>query len=215
MTQDRETEQDPVVHDGIYELSNKVRLRVEGEVAPLLMKDIAQMAGGDEPQPPTAHVAEKERDEPNPSDPEYIEAHERWTAETSIRLLRALVTSITKLESFPEGMEGPESEEFRDMVEGVGLTLARSVKLRYVQWVFYVALTVQKDIMDLGVVLMRQSGAREEDVAEAQALFRGGEERDSDNGASPRGNRADRRRVSRRSMPHRPETSTSAHPRRD
>ncbi len=195
MTQ--ETEQDPVVRDGIYELSNQVRLRVEGTVAPLLLKDIAEMAGGDEPQPPMAHVVEKERDEPNPSDPDYMAAHQRWTAETSIRLLRALVTSLTTLEDVPEGMDGPESEEFSDMLEGVGLKLGRSPKLRYVQWVFYVALTEQKDIIDLGVVLMRQSGAREEDVAEAQALFRRGEERDSNNGASPGGNRADRRRVSR------------------
>lgn len=197
MIQDQETEQDPVVKDGIYELSNKVRLKVEGTVAPVLMMDIAQMAGADEPQPPMAHVAEKERDEPNPSDPDYIADHDKWTADTQIRLLRALVTSLTKLESYPSGMVGPESEEFAEFVEAVGLQPARSDQLRYVQWVFYVALTEKKDFIDLGVVLMRQSGAREEDVAEAQALFRGGEERDSDNGASPGGNRADRRRVSR------------------
>ncbi len=196
-----ETEQDTALQDdGIYQLSNGVRLKVEGVIAPLLLKDIATMAGGDEPRPPVVFVKTKEREEPNPDDPEYIAAHQFWVAETSIRLLRALATSLTKLDTHPAEMIGPESEEFEDIVLDSGLQLARSgSQRRYIQWLLYVALTEQKDIMNLGVVLMRQSGAREEDVAEAQELFRSGEERATDNGASPVGNRADRRRLQRES----------------
>ena len=194
-----ETEQDTGLQDGIYELSNGVRLRVEGVVAPLLLKDIAQMAGGDEPKPPVVFIEAKQREEPNADDPDFKADHELWVAETSIRLLRALATSLTKLQGYPPEMIGPESEEFEEMVLAVGLKPARSGNQRYVPWLFYVALTEQKDIMNLGVVLMRQSGAREEDVAEAQELFRSGKERTADNGASPGGNRADRRRVQRES----------------
>ncbi len=192
-----ETEQDTDLQDGIYHLTNGVKLRVDGVVAPLLLKDIATMAGGEEPKPPVVFIEAKERDEPNPDDPSYVAEHTLWVAETSIRLFKALATSLTKLESYPEDMIGPESEEFEEMVKAVGLTPARPGHQRYIQWLSYVAMTDREELKKLSAVLMRQSGAREEDVAEAQELFRSGEERTTDNGASPVGNRADRRRISR------------------
>lgn len=187
MTQ--ETEQDPV-----YALASGVKLRFH-KFSPLLLSQIASTIGENEPKPPMVLDTNKEREEENPLDPDYVAEHNRWAAATSVRLLRALVAAGSTLEDKPEDMMAADSEEFETFMELVEIPLATKAQARYTQWVMYVALTSPEDMNNLNIELMRLAGAREEDVAEAQALFRGIEERRADNGASPQRSRRDRRAV--------------------
>ncbi len=190
MTQ--ETEQ-----DAVYELSNGVKVRLR-KMSPVLVAQVATNVGEGEPKVPSVYNEDKERDEDNPLHPDYILEHDRWAAGRGIRLLRALVAGATTLEEKPDDVIAPDSQEFVDFMELMEITLSPSALGRYTQWVMYVGVQDQSEMADFSAVLMRMAGAREEDVADAQALFRGDEERTADNGASPLGNRRDRRALQRR-----------------
>lgn len=183
------TDQDPV-----YKLESGVKLRFH-KFSPLLLNQIAQTIGENEPKPPMVFDENKEREEENPNDPDYVAAKTRWAAATSVRLLRALVSAGTNLESKPDDMMAADSDDFETFMELVEIPISGSAQGRYTQWVMYVALTSPEDMNNLNIELMRLAGAREEDVAEAQALFRSIEERLADNGASPKRSRRDRRAV--------------------
>ena len=180
--------------DRVYELDSGVKLRFH-QFSPLLLNQIASTIGENEPKPPMAFDENKERELENPLDPDYVAEHNRWAAATSVRLLRALVAAGSKLEEKPDDMMAADSEEFEQFMELVEIPISVNAQGRYTQWVMYVALTSPEDMNNLNIELMRLAGAREEDVAEAQALFRSIEERRADNGASPKRSRRDRRAV--------------------
>ncbi len=180
--------------DAVYELASGVKLRFH-KFSPLLLNQIATTIGENEPKAPMVFDENKARDEENPLDPDYVAAHNLWAAATAVRLLRALVAAGTKLESRPDDMMADDSEEFEQFMELVQIPISANSQGRYTQWVMYVALTSPEDMNALNIELMRLAGAREEDVAEAQALFRSIEERRADNGASPKRSRRDRRAV--------------------
>ncbi len=186
-----ETEQ-----DAVYELSNGVKVRLR-KMSPILLAQVATQVGQGEPKVPMLYNEDKEREEDNPLDPDYIADHDRWAAGRGIRLMRALVGGATSLEHSPDDVMGHDSDEFAQFLELMEIPLSPSAQGRYTQWVMYVGIQDQEQMADFSATLMRMAGAREEDVAEAQALFRGDEERTADNGASPVGNRRDRRAVQR------------------
>ncbi len=190
MTQ--ETEQ-----DAVYDLAQGVRVRLR-KMSPVLLAQVATNVGEGEPKVPTHYNEDKEREEDNPLDPDYVADHDRWAAGRGIRLMRALVAGATSLECCPDDVMGRDSEEFADFMELMEIPLSPSAQGRYAQWVMYVGIQDQEQMADFSATMMRMAGAREEDVAEAQALFRGDEERTADNGASPVGNRRDRRAIQRR-----------------
>lgn len=183
--------------DAVYELSNGVKVRLN-KMSPVLLAQIATNVGEGEPKVPSTYNEDKEREEDNPLDPDYIADHDRWAAGRGIRLMRALVAGATTLEHCPDDVMAHDSQDFADFMELMEIPLSPSAQGRYTQWVMYVGVQDQEQMADFSARLMRMAGAREEDVAEAQALFRGDEERPADNGASPVGNRRDRRAIQRR-----------------
>ncbi len=183
--------------DAVYELSNGVKVRLR-KMSPVLLAAVATNVGQGEPQVPMVYNEDKERDEDNPLDPDYVAEHDRWAAGRGIRLMRALVAGATSLDHCPDDVMGHDSEEFADFLELMEIPLSPSTQGRYAQWVMYVGVQDQEQMADFSATLMRMAGAREEDVAEAQALFRGDEERTTDNGVSPKRNRRDRRAIQRR-----------------
>lgn len=182
--------------DAVYELSNGVKLRLR-KMSPALLAAIATEVGEGEPEVPIIYNEDKEREESNPLDPRYIADRARWGAGKGLRLLQAMVLAATTLDEKPDDIMAPESQEFTDFMEVVGLPLAPSAQGRYTQWVTFLGVTDVDDMRELNAVLMRMGGAREEDVAEAQALFQSDAERTADNGASPKRNRRERRAVQR------------------
>lgn len=182
--------------DAVYELSNGVKVRLR-KMSPVLLAQVATTVGQGEPKVPVSYNEDKERDEDNPLDPDYVADHNRWAAGKGIRLLRTLVAAATTLEHKPDGIMAPESQDFAEFMELMEIPLATSEQGRYTQWVMYLGVQDEDEMKDFSAVLMRMAGAREEDVADAQALFRGEPERTTDNGASSVGNRRDRRALQR------------------
>ena len=152
--------------------------------SPVLVNNAMKAIMKDEPKIPKVWIEDKGRDEENPNDPDYIFARRVWLADVGMRSLRALIPTGTSLHSKPDGMVGPEDEDFADLIQSMGEEPATGVHTRYVQWLLLVAMGKQ-DLEALGMALMRRAGVREEDVREALDTFQGLEGRGTDNGTSP------------------------------
>ncbi|KKK92608.1 hypothetical protein LCGC14_2701220 [marine sediment metagenome] len=167
----------------ILKLSTGVELELRTTSA-LLLSNAMKANMADEPRAPKAWIEDKQREEENPNDPDFIQAHQLWLAEAGIRSLKALIPTGTRIHCKPDEMVGPEDEDYADFMESMGEVAAKGVHTRYVQWVMLVA-TGTEDLKTLSAALMRRAGVREEDVSEAQDMFPGDEERRVDNEPSP------------------------------
>ncbi len=174
----------------VLKLSTGVVLRLRRPSSMLVMEATKALMA-DEPRPPRVFIQEKEREEENPNDPDYIAAHNIWLAEVGVRSLKALIPTGTAMESKPEDVVGPEDEDFADLMAAMGQEAAPGRYSRYVQWVMSVACS-GADLEILSMRLMRLSGIREEDVAEMLAGFPGLEERLANTGGAPDGGDPDR-----------------------
>ncbi|KKL11431.1 hypothetical protein LCGC14_2545910 [marine sediment metagenome] len=119
------------------------------------------------------YIEAKGREEENPSDPDYLAALKQWKLDVGMRGLRALIPSGTSLESVPEGLPGPDDEDYLDLMASMTIDPGVGRFTRYVQWVLHVACAGVDDIDDLSNALQRRIGVTEEDVAKAQAMFQG------------------------------------------
>ena len=126
-----------------------------------------------EPKPPRVYIKDKEREEENPSDPDYLAALKEWKVEVGMRGLRALIPSGTTMESVPDSLPGPEDEDYIDLMASMTIDPGSGRFTRYVQWVLHVACAGIDDIDNLSNALQRLIGVSEEDVAKAQAMFQG------------------------------------------
>lgn len=154
--------------------------------SPILVDNLMRSFSADEPHIPKVWIKDKERDEENPNDPDYLAAMEAWYAESGMRSIKALLPTGSRIRSKPEDMPGPEEPDFADLMDTMGQPLGKSRFSRYTQWVLLYA-TNPQDLAILGVKLLRRAGVREEDVREAQALFQGLQERIADSRTPPGG----------------------------
>ncbi len=141
--------------------------------APMVVQSAFKEAKKNEPKPPTVYIKDKDRNEENPSDPDYVAALKQWRYEAGMRGLRALIPTGTTLETVPNGIPGPDHEDYADLMASMQIDPGAGRFTRYVQWVLHVACGGVDDLDSLTNVLMRRLGVTEEDVAEAQASFRG------------------------------------------
>ncbi len=150
--------------------------------SPVLVDNLMRSFSAGEPRVPKVWIKDKERDEENPNDPDYLSAMEAWYAESGMRSIKALLPTGSRIRSKPDDMPGPEDPDFADLMDTMGQELGKSRYSRYTQWVLLFA-TNPQDLALLGVKLLRRAGVREEDVREAQALFQGLQERIADSRA--------------------------------
>ncbi len=141
--------------------------------APMVVQSAFKEAKKNEPKPPTVYIKDKDRNEENPSDPDYVAALKQWRYEAGMRGLRALIPTGTTLETVPNGIPGPDHEDYADLMASMQIDPGAGRFTRYVQWVLHVACGGVDDLDSLTNALMRRLGVTEEDVAEAQASFRG------------------------------------------
>ncbi len=174
--------------------------------SPMALKDAMDAMVKDHPEPtvPKVWTEDKNREEPNESDPDYRLALMRWNVEASTRALSVFILTGTKEESRPEGLEGPEDDDFRETVEVLRIPLASSRKGRYLQWVNYIAAKDPDDLRELAAELGRRAGTAEEDVQQALDSFRGVPGQPTDNGARTGGPGVDGDRVRREPARPRP-----------
>ncbi len=125
-----------------------------------------------------------DRDEENRADPDYRLARREWLARSGLRSFQALVAPNTVVISVPDDLIKPEDDDYNDYMESMGFEPAKGKHTRHSQWMRFVACG-KDDIATLTTALFRAAGVSEEDVAEAQQLFRSDEERIPDNGTSP------------------------------
>ncbi len=134
------------------------------------------------PKPPRMYLEDKEREEENPSDPDYLAELRQWKLEVGMRGLRALIPSGTTLESVPEGLPGPDDPDYIDLMASMTIDPGAGRFTRYVQWVLHIACKGVDDVQNLTNALQRLIGVSEEDVAKAQAMFQGDEGETADTG---------------------------------
>ncbi len=173
----------PMGEQDTITLSTGVVLRLK-QVSPMVISSAIKTGSGEEPQVPTVWVEGKGREQPNPTDPDYLKAVDKWRADLGTKALRSLVAIGTEIEEIPEGVVGPDHEDYEDLMDSMGLDPGKGRYTRYVEWALHIACGSPKDFATLSATLMRRAGAREEDVREAQDAFRSDEERGADNGRS-------------------------------
>lgn len=178
------------------ELSSGVVLEL-GRAAPLVLTNVTKEMNESNPppKPPMVYSETKSREEPNENDPQYLRTKREWDALLSLRVIDVLIATSSKVKSIPDGMISHDSEEFLELLEISGITPRRTSMGLYTQWLQMVA-AQQNDIGLIGIALLRISGISEEDVAEAEATFRGLQESDADSDTSSRVNGSDGDRVS-------------------
>jgi hypothetical protein len=76
------------------------------------------------PKVPTWHNEERDRDEPNPSDPNYIESMEKYSRDRGIAAMDAIIMFGVELEK-----SLPESDEWVTLLSMLGITVNVNDKL--------------------------------------------------------------------------------------
>lgn len=138
------------------------------------------------PKVPTTYVADKDRQEENPNDPDYIAALAESNYQRSMMTITASLVLGTEIISLPKGMPGPEDDEWYEVLDALDITVPKDNKrLRYSAWLKYVCLA-DEEFMDLMNLVLKFSGlVTEQDVAQAQDAFRGATTRPADLSVPP------------------------------
>ena len=162
---------------GTVTLSSGIRLAVRPVSRHFIYEVTARF---DKPEVPTWVDPEKGREGPNPEDPGYIKAAEQYVvdvanATTDVALLRG-----TQVLEIPDGVHGPDSPEWREEMEFLGLELVNNSRARYLSWLKAVAMPMDDDINRVLSEVGRLIGASEDDVTEAVQRFRRITPRDKD-----------------------------------
>ncbi len=123
------------------------------------------------PKPPMVDVG-KGRLEENPGDPDYAEALERYLGDVATAGTDAALLFGTEIDHIPDDVPGPDSKDFIEQMEILGLERLDSEKARYLYWVKSVAAPLTNDINTLLEELGRLSGVAESDVEDAVTRFR-------------------------------------------
>lgn len=113
-----------------------------------------------QPEVPKARIESQGREEENPDDPGYRAAMEQWTIDRSEATAAAALTFGTEVAGeLPEGLVGPESDEWIEIVEstvemaGSTLVVAREPKRRrFYDWLRYYAVGDPEDLYVLTLI---------------------------------------------------------------
>ncbi len=145
------------------------------------------------PEPPMVFSEDKGREESNPNDPGYVKAMQNWNGRLSIRFFTVLLATASSVKYVPEGVIAHDSESFIEVLEMSGIEPRRTNVGLYVQWVTLFAVLEDQEL--LGTHLLQLAGVSEASIAEAEATFRGDEERGTNQDTSDNVNGSDRDHV--------------------
>src|SRR3990172_5858636 len=94
----------------------------------------------------------------------------------------AMLLLGTRVVSVPEGFAALESEEWVEELGALGIAV--EPRMRRLAWLKFWAVRTAQDATTVLTAVMRCTGVREEDVADAADSFRGGATRLPDHGAA-------------------------------
>ena len=160
----------PTLTNNRVTLSNGVVLGVR-PVPPLAIRQA--VLNVPKPPVPVTFLEDKGREEENPNDPEYLEALAAYRDATGQAALNVLLLMGTKLESLPEGLCGPDGDEWLGDLEFLGLTIDKeNPRARYLAWLQFYAIPSNADITRALEGPAKAAGVAEGDVAAAIESFR-------------------------------------------
>lgn len=156
--------------DNIVTLSTGVKLKCN-KVPEWMVADIYDEFNKNRPPIPVYLNERKGREEPNPNDPDYLDALEDWELEVAMALNNALIISGTEIESIPEDMHGPDDEKWLAKMRAMDRPVHNEY-LAYLQWIkYYAGPDAREDSGSILEVVGRLSGIRESDVETAVQRF--------------------------------------------
>lgn len=196
----------------IVEFRSGLKLGIH-EVPPLILRQPLQDLP--EPEPPTIYLEDKGVSEPNPSNPDYIEAHAKWQATLGLATMDTMLllgTTEPSEDGEPKpliidlgSVMAPDKEGWVHWLEAAGVRVdLSSPNTRYLCWLRYYAVSNAGDLNRLMTAIAGKSGVKEEDVDLSAEAFQGDKTRGADSAIAATPNRADRRAVQRPNSRSRP-----------
>lgn len=188
-----------------FTLANGIVLSIKA-VPPMILTATARDALK-YPDPPVKWNEERQRDEPNPNDPDYQDAMRKVEAEAILTMRNLAIALGTEVKSLPEGYFPPEADDWFN-APAMQMAVRHGLKLntedpieRYLAWMLYYAIEDYTDLI-LAERLVNELGTlRRDEVDAALESFRGVPAWPTDNGRTAevghsngdRTNRASRR----------------------
>ncbi len=149
------------------------------------------------PEVPMWKNEDKQREEPNPTDPAYEKALLEYHGATGTAIMNALLLFGVDIVEVPEKLPAVDSDDWLEALTYLGIDPPKTRQIRKLLWLKTVALTEDSDIQAVSTALFAIQGIGEEDVAQAIESFRSGSERGADNAGASSENGANRNPVSR------------------
>jgi hypothetical protein len=138
-----------------------------------------------DPKVPVVWIEDKQRNEPNPNDPDYREELSRAAWVRSTTIVNTCLVLGTKLLHQPEELDALDSQEWLEQLDFIGIAVPEGKYSRYAAWVRYYALD-DDELTDLVIHVQRFNGVvTEQDVQQAAEEFKSSETRDTDNQVQP------------------------------
>lgn len=135
-----------------------------------------------DPKVPKVHDEHTGREIENPMHPDYLKALEVAKSKRALAALDAIVGIGTTLDSLPDGMKGPDSQDWKDRLDLLGYEPAfiESDLKRYVEWIKLVAAGDGDGWEQLTIRCLRLSGVPEVDVDNALTKIKSEQKRATD-----------------------------------
>lgn len=126
----------------------------------------------------------KGRDEDNPNDPDYVAAVQEADYQRSMMGINVAMGLGTAVIDYGDYEERPETDEWIEKLELIGIEVPKSGVARYMAWVRYSGVLSESELADMTTQIAKLSGlVKEEDVAIAAESFPGSEERNTTQGS--------------------------------
>lgn len=135
-----------------------------------------------DPVVPKVYDEHTGREIENPMHPDYLKAVDAAKSKRALAALDAIVGLGTTLEAVPEGMDGPDSQGWKDRLDLLGYdqSFIESKLKRYVEWIKLVAAGDADGWEQLTIRCLRLSGVPEVDVDNALDKFKSEKKRPAD-----------------------------------
>jgi hypothetical protein len=162
-------------------LRNGTVLRLKA-VPPHILREVTSRVP--ETPVPTFFNKDRDREEPNPNDPDYIEAEQTRAINVVLEMQNAMLIMGVEVVSVGD-CPSIESEEWIDALDALHITVNTTTKFhRKLDWLRYVALETETDIAAVIRAVTMLSGITELEVFRQARNFRGDEERGANRGSA-------------------------------
>lgn len=170
---------------GEVTLANGVVIGAKAVPATILRRLMSKLP---EPPIPTWHDDISDRDEENPTDPDYLAAIEVVYQSRIEATGQAYIALGTYFISAPPDVYPPDGDAWVQNLESAGVTLNLATReSRYLDWLQLYAITEDADYQKLTAAVTMKSGPTEQEVADAIAYFWSHERWRADRGLPPLG----------------------------